>query len=97
MYAAIRKYRIDPAKSAELKRRVETAFIPIISKTPGFEAYYVVDAGDGDIASVSVFQDRSGADESTRRAADWVKRELTDIIQSAPQVTAGEVVVHKSK
>lgn len=96
MYAAIRTYRIDPAKRAELARRVESAFIPIVSKAPGFVAYYVVDAGDGKIASVSLFQDRSGADESTRRAADWVKRDLTDIIQNPPDVTAGEVVVHKS-
>ena len=96
MYAAIRKYRIDPKQAPELARRVQSAFVPLISGTPGFIAYYVVDTGEGAIASVSVFEEREGAEESTRRAAEWVKRELAGLVEGPPEVTAGEVTVHAS-
>jgi hypothetical protein len=94
MYAAIRKYRIDPKQSQELARRVESGFVPILNGTKGFVAYFVVDAGDGNVASVSVFDDRAGAEESTRRAAEWVKQNVVEFVRGAPEVTAGEVTVH---
>ena len=97
MYAAIRKYRIDPSGSAELTRKVESEFVPMLKGTPGFVAYFVIDAGEGVAASVSVFDDRKGAEESTHRAAEWVKRTLTDIVRGAPEITAGEVTVHAGK
>ena len=97
MYAAIRKYRIDPKNREELARRVESGFVPMLRSTSGFVAYYVVDAGDGVVASVSLFDDRSGAEESTRRAAEFVKRELGGIVTGAPEITAGNVLVHAAR
>jgi len=66
--------------------------MPIIKKVPGFVAYNVIDAGDGIIASFSTFQDKSGAEESTRRAAEWVKT-AGAFLPNPPQVTAGDLVV----
>ncbi len=97
MYASIRRYRIDPKNTAELTGRVQTGFIPLVSRAAGFVSYHVIDAGDGVLASISIFEDRKGAEESNRIAADWVKRDLTDFIRDAPQITAGEVVVHEAK
>lgn len=47
--------------------------MPIIEGSPGFVAYFGVDHGDGDVATVSIFEDEAGAEESNRRAAGWVK------------------------
>jgi hypothetical protein len=43
--------------------------------------------------TINVFDDESGADESTRRAADWVRQNLSDLSVSPSQVTSGEVVL----
>ena len=76
MYASIRRYRTVAGASTELAQRVDQGFLPIISSAPGFIAYYVVDAGNDVVASVSIFQDQAGAEASNRTAADWVKANL---------------------
>ena len=68
--------------------------LPIIEDASGFRAYYALDAGDGTIASVSVFEDRAGAEESTRLAADWVRENMASLFPEPPEVVQGEVVVH---
>ena len=96
MYASIRRYKTNPGKAAELVQQVKDGFVPIISKAPGFIAYYVVDAGNDIVASVSVFQDQRGAEESNRLAADWVKSSIASLVAGPPEVTAGSVTVHKT-
>jgi hypothetical protein len=95
MYATVRRYEgvTDPREAARL---VEEGFVPIISEVPGFVAYYWVDSGDGVMVSTSVFQDQSGAEESTRRAADYVQQNMAPLLPNPPHVTAGEVVAHKA-
>jgi hypothetical protein len=95
MYVTVRRYEgvTDPS---EVARQVDEGFIPIISEVPGFVAYYFVDAGDGVMVSTSVFEDRSGAEESNSRAADFVQENLAPLLPNAPQIAAGEVVAHKA-
>ncbi len=81
----------------QLKSRVEQGFIPVVSGVPGFVAYYVVSAGDGEVVSINVFEDHVGAEESTRRAADWVMENLATLLPDTPEVTAGEVIVQVQK
>ncbi len=97
MYASVRRYKMDPAFVGELKHRVEESFIPVVSGVPGFVAYYVVSAGDGEVVSINIFEDHVGAEESTRRAADWVMENLATLLPDAPEVTAGEVIVQVQK
>jgi hypothetical protein len=42
---------------------------------------------------VSVYESESGAEESNRAAAAWIQENLPDLSVSAPQVSAGEVVI----
>jgi hypothetical protein len=92
MYASVRRYAIE-GSAEELARRVREGFVPIISQTSGFVAYYVVDGGDGSVASVSIFEDQAGAEDSNQKAADWVRANLTAILPNRPEITAGEVTV----
>jgi hypothetical protein len=57
----------------------------------GFVAYYWVNAGGGVMVSTSIFQDQAGEEESTKRAADYVRTSLSSLLPNPPQVTAGEV------
>jgi len=92
VYVIIRRYETDPKSAGELVRRVREEFMPIIKKVPGFIGYTVIDGGDGTFASISTFQDKSGAEESTRRAAEWTKT-IVGLSQSPPQITEGNIVV----
>ena len=98
MYAVIRRYRLaEGASVADLMRRVHRGFVPIVSAVPGFAAYHAVDLGDGDLLSVGVFEGRDAAEESTRRAAAWVKAELAGLVTGPPEVEQGEVGAHAVK
>jgi hypothetical protein len=58
----------------------------------GFNAYYLIRTDEG-VASVSIYEDEAGAEESTRVAAAWVAENLPDLQVSPPQVRTGEVVL----
>lgn len=91
MYAVVRRYDgvTDPAEAG---RRVKEEFVPILRDVSGFVAYYWVNTGAGVMVSTSVFQDQAGEEESTKRAADFVRANLASLLPNPPQVTAGEVV-----
>ena len=94
MHAAIRRYQVDPGSVDEVKRGINEGFLPIIKDASGFQAYYALDAGGGRLASVSVFEDRAGAEESTRMAADWIRQNMASLFPNPPEVLQGEVVAH---
>ena len=96
MYVSVRRYEMDPTAVDEVMRRAEEGFVPIISKAPGFIAYYALDAGDGVVATISMFTDQAGAEESTRLAADYVRANLASLVPDPPEITAGEIKVHKT-
>lgn len=91
MHAVIRTYEASDPR--EVARRAGQGFVPILRGTPGFIAYYVVDGGDGSVASISVFEDQAGTDESTRRAAEWVADNIAELVVRGPKVLAGDVTV----
>jgi len=53
---------------------------------------YLVRTADGTV-SISVYDNEAGANESTRAAANWIRENLPQLGGSAPQVSAGEVVL----
>ncbi len=91
MHATVRRYEgvTDPREAGRL---VNEGFVPLISQVPGFVAYYWIDAGGGVMVSTSVFEDQAGAEESNRRAADYVRENLAPLLPNPPQITAGQVV-----
>jgi hypothetical protein len=62
-------------------------FVPIVSGTRGFVAYRIIHGGEGTVASASVCEDRAGADESTRRAAEWVAGDLAELAVRARRLS----------
>ena len=91
MWAAMRRYE-GITNDAEAGRLVGESFIPQLEHIPGFVAYYWIDAGDGVMASLSVFDDKEGADKSVELARDWVRENAAELIPNPPQVTEGTVV-----
>jgi quinol monooxygenase YgiN len=95
MHVAIRRYKMDPVSVDEVMRQINEGFIPIIKDADGFLAYYALNAGAGEIATVSVFEDQAGAEKSVRMAADWVRQNLAALLPNPPEITAGEVEAHE--
>lgn len=95
MYVSIRRYE-GVGQMDEIARRVDEDFVSIISDVPGFVAYYLVDAGNGSGATISVFESQAAAEQSNRRAADWIKENLAPLAPNAPEIWVGEVKVHKT-
>ena len=94
MYAVIRRYQFDQGNSAELGRTIQEFFVPLLKNVPGFVAYYWLDDGSGTGASLSVFQDQAGAEESVRIAAKFVAEHLAEMPLGSPEITQGMVQAH---
>ena len=88
MYTVIRRYE-NAGDSAEVCRRAVEGFAPMLSERPGFQGYWAIDAGDGVLATITVFETEEAANESTIAAAGWVRENLPELAQFPPQVTAG--------
>ena len=73
---------------------VRDEFVPLLKKANGFVRYYWLDTGNGEGASVSVFRDKAGADESVRLAADFAKEHMSKIITQKPEIVEGPVKAH---
>ena len=94
MYATIRRYTIERERMNQLMRDIRQNFLPLISQVPGFISYEAVNAGDR-LVTVSMFETKEGATESTRRTAHYVKQQ-PDFHPSEFEVTEGEVTIHKA-
>jgi hypothetical protein len=98
MHATVRRYEgVDQNRTDELTKKVDETLLPRLSKLPGFEGYYLIEAGNGVMSSIGLFTTASQADESTRVAANWVREEkLETALPNPPKITDGEVIVHKN-
>jgi hypothetical protein len=89
-YVVIRHYQDAGALIDGLAQR-EDDIQRLIRGIPGFVAYNLVRSEGGGF-SVSVFDDRKGADESVQVARDYVRENFADV-GVAPQVIEGEAVI----
>ncbi len=99
MYASVRQYTITSGheKVDEAAQEVQAGLGPLISKAPGFVAYYVLDAGNNVVAAISIFESKAAADTADGMVADWIKQHLTQFVSSPPKVIEGEVITQQAK
>jgi len=94
MYATLRWYPGAAALGDAMAANSEDVE-KIIRDVPGFVAYFAIRDGDN-VTSVTVCDDRTGTEESTRRAAEWVKEHVKGTV-GAPNISAGNVFISFSK
>jgi len=99
MYATHSRYEgIDQTRIEELTRKVNDSLIPRLNKLPGFQGYFLFEAGDAVVKSTSLFETSDQADDSTRVAAEWTQEEQLDkLIPNAPKVVTRKVLAHEMK
>lgn len=92
MYVVVRSYSGPGASELfDLLGEREDDVKALISGVPGFGSYAAVRSGEGGF-TVTVCEDKAGTDESSRRAGDWVKENVTASV-SPPTITEGSTVL----
>jgi hypothetical protein len=93
MYVAVRNYSGSGASELfDLLGEREADVKELISTVPGFVSYVAARTGDDSGVTVTVCEDEAGTDESSRRAADWVK-ENTAGNGNPPTINAGTPIL----
>jgi hypothetical protein len=100
MYATIRRYTPKPGAVNQkaiddFKNRIENNFVATVQDIRGFHCYYVVNVGNKELLSIGIFEDKTGATESTRRAAEFVKKDPLKDQLGSPEVFEGDLLVSK--
>jgi hypothetical protein len=95
MHATIRRYEaVDQNRINEIVKSAEDSLLPSLSELPGFSSYFLIEAGNGVLSSIGFFDTAAHAEESTRVASSWVRKEsLETALPNPPKITSGQVVV----
>jgi hypothetical protein len=93
MHVVVRTYSGQGASELfDLLGQREEDVKALISGVPGFVSYAAVRSGDGGM-TVTVCEDKTGTDESSRRAAAWVAENI-GATANPPAITEGDAVLH---
>jgi len=94
MHATIRRYEgVDVTRTNEVTATVNETLVPQLRKLPGFAGYYLIEAGNGVLSSLGLFETAERADESTEVVSKWISDEnFNAVIPNAPKITSGKVV-----
>ena len=92
MYVVVRSYSEQGASALfDLLGEREEDVQTLIGGVPGFVSYAAFRSGDGGM-TVTICQDKAGTDESSRRAAEWVKENVNTTVDP-PAITEGSTVL----
>lgn len=92
MYVVIRSYSGQGASELfDLLEQREEEVRELISGVPGFVSYAAFRTEDGG-RTVTACEDKSGTDESSRRAAAWVAENATASVDP-PEIAEGNTVL----
>ncbi len=92
MYVVVRTY--SGQGSSELfdaMEQREEDVKELISGVPGFVSYAAFRSADG-IKTVTACQDKAGTDESSKRAAGWVKENVSASVDP-PEISEGTTFI----
>jgi hypothetical protein len=93
MYAVMRKYDLTPETGEEFIQQVQKSLVPILNQLRGLKAYYVVEAGDDQMAVITVFERFADAKEAARQTAAWIAEYTPLFFQGFSEIVAGQVRV----
>ena len=92
MFVVVRSYSGQGASDLfDLLGQRQEDVKDLIGGVPGFVSYAAFRSGDGGM-TVTVCQDKAGTDESSRRAAEWVKENVNTTVDP-PAITEGSTVL----
>jgi len=91
MYVQVAHYKLGTGSVEDLRSRVEQGPVKVMGEMPGFVGYYAFDAGEGIVASVNVFADRSSLEDAEQRLGERIEQTVSAFDISPGAVSEGEV------
>lgn len=95
MHAAIRRYRVMDANA--FVEKVQEEFVEQIQTVDGFIGYYLIDGDDGTATTVTLAETAQDVQASTELADQWIVERAAHLVESAPDITAGEVCIRADR
>ncbi len=92
MFGVVRRFQADAATLQDFAQRIQ-GVLPELQQIQGFVSYNVVLSGDT-LVSLSIYQDKAGADQSTEVARQYALERWSDLKLNAPEITEGDVTAH---
>jgi hypothetical protein len=89
MYAVVRRYA-GAAALADALIQHEAEVSVLLRGVPGFKAYYALRSATDTVVTMTICENQAGAQESSRRAAEWVRNNLTGLSIGPPEIVEGE-------
>lgn len=97
MHAVTRIYSGNGARELfDLLEQRTSDVEALMRSIEGFVSYLLVRTADGG-TSVTVYEDKAGADESVRKAREWVEENASDIGVGPPRVAEGPVILYSKE
>ena len=99
MHATIRSYHgVDQTRAGELTTKVNQTLVPQLQELPGFQGYYLVEAGNGMFTSFGLFDTPEQGEESTKLVTRWIRDEkLDELMPNEPKIISGKVIARSSE
>ena len=95
MHASVRRYQAVDV--AALLTKVQEEFVERVRTVDGFVGYHVIDGGDGTVTSITVGESAQAVEASNVLAKAWVVERAAHLVESAPDLTTGEVRVRAER
>jgi hypothetical protein len=96
MHIVVRNYSGQGSSELfDLLERSEQAVKDLLGGVPGFVSYAAFRTADGGGMTVTACEDETGTEESSRRAAEWAKENVSAAVE-APTITDGSTVLQFS-
>ena len=97
MQASIRKYRMSPDQVPEALHLADERFAPRLEEMDGFEAYDLIDCGDGVILSITICDDQRAVERSVELAGEFVRDDLADFDIERVEMLEGTMSVSRTR
>jgi len=96
MFATIRRYEgVDAMRKNDVVGSVNETLVPQLRELPGFAGYYLIEAGNDVMSSISLFETSEQAVASTDLVKKWITDgDFASALPNAPKITSGKLVAH---
>ena len=94
MHATIRRYEgVDTTRMSEVVSKVNKTLVPQLRELPGFSGYFLIEADNGVLSSLDLFETSEQDDESKKLVTKWISdKNFNTVIPNPPKITSGKVV-----
>lgn len=90
-HTLVRQYALT-GKVSDARKALKN-LVAEIEKSPGFVSYEVVDAGNGVIATISIFNDQGSSAAAAQLEASYIKKHVAKYLPNTPTALEGDAIL----